>query len=402
MMPKGSRTQGLLYLVCAGLLVLTVAGCVVYSLRDQILVHYNAWRYVNAPNPDEELGEWLAQRQILSLPILASYLRQEDSGICRNAGAFISEVIDRHPDPTDPEHVHLALLIASRLHEMYPTYSHFGREQAVGVAYQLLGKHLATWSPNVPTALETAGGVILLALQDKVDGVREQTLRKLTDVWSWRGNDEVVRSVVEGWKRTCYEHAVTQLRSSNPEIRAAAAAGLARAPFHEGDLALIELIDDPDCTVKRTVFESLTASLADSLGPTTKMKLVEYLHHEDATLCEAANVLLQASGVRKSVVELAKLVKHPLPSERSRVVTMAFEVEGIDPIRWVLALRDDPSPEVRMEVARVAATSDDEELKSVLKDYASADDERAVRELAKYLLKDHLSLDPNPTKGIEK
>lgn len=385
-MPETKAKHGALYVVCAGALILTVAGCVLYAQRDQLLVHYYASKNAASDSPSANTQAWLQERSMLALPAVLGYLKQSDAATCRRSSRLVRQILDANKDPTDPESAHITLAVAAKLHEEYGSLSCEGKIEAVGLAFEILTNNLARWSPNVPTAIETAGGLITTALLDHDSKVQEATLRLMSEAWKWNGNDNLMAALVDEWKRNCYRLSVEALSSPVPSTRIAAAAGLEGSPYHEGDLKLISLLEDTDSNVQKSALLALADTAADSLGSREKSQLMEYLHDSDPEVRVAAQQLLINSGVRESVVRLAVLMKHPNASQRARVASLAFVVPDIDAVRWVLALSEDDSPAVRVAVAKEGAKHDYPELWDRIEKMAESDPDPDVRELSKQFI----------------
>lgn len=203
--------------------------------------------------------------------------------------------------------------------------------------------------------------------------------------------------MIRDWQRRCYERAVELLQSPTPALRAQAASAMAGAPFHEGDAALIERLRDPDPLVRRAALLSLERGRHDSLSSEQKLELTRFLHDEDERARRAAERILHHAGLSDAVIQLAALMRHSSPNERAKVVSQAFLVPDIDPVRWVLELADDPAPAVRIAVARAAMTSDHPELRKTLEHLAESDPDTLVRETCKQFLAARLAQRPTRT-----
>lgn len=380
------RRRGLWYIVCAGLLVLTVVGSVIYVQRDHFLVHYYARTALTDAEPNEAAEGWLRGKCTLSLPVLLSHLSDQREEVCVRAGAIIEKILEDYPDPTDPIHSQLSLSVVANLNTLYEQCSPPGRLQAVRLSFLVLRNNLSQWSPTVPTALETAGDVVLKGQSDDDLIVREQTLLSMAPVWSWDGCDGVVRSLVGEWKRQGYGRAVDNLKHPEPAIRSAAAASLVGAPFHEGDLQLTELLEDPDPGVQKAALVALAKAKADCFSAAQRRKLTLMLHDKDPEISAAASEILRNCGLSEAVIQLAKLMEDPVAAERAKVVSMVLSVPDIEnPTAWLLELSKDQSPVVRLAVARAASTSDDADLLKRLEEMAQADPDSNVREISSAL-----------------
>ena len=385
------RKRGPMLLSGAVLLTFTVLGCVVYSQRDHLLVYRHVDVVARDDDPAGRSARWLRERELLAVPVLASRLESADRGECRRVGSLIVRILAKHSDPTDPRDAHLAIALAANLRRSYGRLSTQGRLEAVGIAFRILRTHLLEWSPNVPTALATAGEVVLMSSNDANVSVRERALRSMPEIWSWKGSGGAAIAVVDEWKRAAYETGRALLRSPSSSIRSLAAIAVAGAPFHEGDQQLIGLLDDPDAQVSKTALLALRP--VGDLTSEQKARIGEFLGDPDLEIREAATRLLLASGVRESVVYLFRQMKHPRATERAKVVSMVFAVPdpNFNPVPWIEKLARDPSPAVRLAVARAASESNVPELRATVERIAESDPDPNVRDLARQYLRIHLA-----------
>lgn len=384
-MSQRRRGLGTFFLLSAGTLVVTVVSCLAYVNRDQWLVHYHVRQAVSDAAPETSLA-WLTARPSLALPLLLSRLADPEPELCGRAGKAIERIVANNNDPTTPEQSHVSLALAAKIHDVFDQFSPAGKQQAVAVTKSILKAHLSQWSPNVPTALQTAGDVLHMTLCDTDVSVALSALKVLPEVWAWNGADAVNKTGVDAWKRRCYDDAVDRLSSENAIVRAESASALKGSPFHEGDPALISRLEDESEGVRHAVLKTLAASGADALDSEQKSLVMNYLHSKDPEVQKAAASVLRGAGLSDAVVKLATLVRHPAPAERAKVVSLAFSVPGIDPTRWVLELAHDPSPAVRLAVARAASSSPDPALKKALAEMAESDPDPNVREMSREFL----------------
>lgn len=384
---KGKKRKlGTLFLASALLLILTVIGCVAYAQRDQFLVHYHANRLVRGGNGFEDSERWLEERKILAVPVIIDVFVGNEEKPCATARDFLQRILAAHGDPTDPEQSHLSLSLAASLQAKFEHLSEYGRMASLSLAIQVLGQHLDAWSPNVPTALETGGKVLLLGLVDPVARVKEHALVSMAEIWSWSGADNVAYGLVEEWKRNCYDRASAQLASASPAIRIAAAGAISGSPYHEADAALIAMLDDEVSSVRKAALVALCASAGDSLTSSQKIRLMDFLHDPDGEVVSAASRLLQACGVSESRLGIAILMKHPDPQRRATIAESLPSMPEINPVPLLLTLSDDPSPMVRMSVVRIALESADTRLRARLRAMAETDPDANVRALLQQLL----------------
>lgn len=394
-MSKGAYLHGPLILIGTALAACVIlAGVFAFVLRDQMLVHYHAAQYVSADEASPATAQWLHERPLLTLPVMLPHLKSTDPEVTRRCGEFVRQVLDEHNDPTDPSDAHVLLLVAAMLDEQYPTYSVNGCAIAIDLAMQILEGQLNDWSPAVATALGTAGGVVRNGLTDTNPAIRQHTLERLNAVWSWDGVDDVAWSLVREWRREMYMIAAHQLGDRSIDVRKAAIAAIVEAPFHEGDSAIIEMLRHEDPSLRRAALLGLARacsddreiSAADSLTATQKEALIDFLHDEDETVQQAAHHLLRRSRVSEGAIHLAKLMTHPLATERAKVPALALNLPDINPVAWVLKLANDESPAVRLAAARAASTSKDVDLQAKLAQMASSDPDPLVRNMCQQLL----------------
>ena len=228
-MGRRDRKTGARYLVCGGLVVAFLVGCVLFAQRDHLLVHYHVRRVVGSSEVDGDSALWLRNRTMLSLPLLLAQLSHDDAAACERSAALVREIIRTCGDPTNPEDAHLTLALAAKLNQAFDRFSVDGRGQAVLIAVDVLQIHLSGWSPHVPTVIENGGDVLLAALADDDIAVKSRALSAEKAIWAWDGTDRVSQALVRDWQRRCYLRSVELLSSESDEIRAAAADAIARS-----------------------------------------------------------------------------------------------------------------------------------------------------------------------------
>lgn len=380
-MGRSARRLTRLYLGGVSMLVVTVIGCVGYMQWEHVRLRWHARRFAANDDASGASLAYLRRHAIRSMPYLAGYLAADEPGACQRIEAFWLELLQKHTNPTEPADSHVTLSLAARLHHDFDRFSAHGRRSAAAIAHAVLRTHLQQWSPNVPMALDTAGEVVCRCLADSDPQLQEAAIGRLPEVWDWDGADNVTRPITSNWKRRCYTLAAESLNHDRDSLRAQAAAALVGAPFHEADLALIDLLDDNCPDVKRAVLQAL-GHAADGFSSEQKSKLVAFLHDEDADVRRAAAALLRLAGLSEAEVRLAFLLRHPVPAERARVASLAGAVID-DPALWLLELANDNSPTVRLAVARSASNSRDPRLRDRVRSMALNDSDPNVRAMAR-------------------
>jgi HEAT repeat protein len=381
-MARSGRRLSRLYVGGLFLLVVTVIGCVVYMQWEQLRLRYHARRFVDQGESSSEAV--LRSHTSGALPVVTTCLTQAAPEAAGRIERFWKQVLSENSNPAEPVHSQLSLSLAAKLQLGWTRFNVAGRRVAAVLAFHVLSIHLRDWSPDVPTAIESAGTVYCQALEDEDSSVRHRALALMGEIWSWDGTDNVTRPLVEDWKRRCYILAAEHLADSNAEVRAAAALAIVDAPFHEADIPLIELLDDDDPVVKKAALKALSHA-ADGFSSEQKSKLVTFLHDSDPGVSHAAAALLRASGLSDAELRLAWLLKHPVPAERAKVASLAGAVVG-DPALWLLELGNDCSPSVRLAMARAAAASRDPRLQARARQMALSDADENVRAMTQQWL----------------
>ncbi|MGL5096068.1 MAG: HEAT repeat domain-containing protein, partial [Planctomycetia bacterium] len=315
-----SRRRGKLgfyYLVSAGVLVLTVLGCVVYALSDQWMVYVRVRQVAAANETSTQAIDWLTARPTLSLPALVDMLESPDAVVCRRTGAVVERILREHADPTNPADSHITLGAAALLNQRFAALSEPGRRTSTTAAFLVLRHQLRVWSPNVPTALTTAGEIVRAAMADESANVRSEAFAALRDVWRWNGAQGVALTPVRQWKLERHMQAVNCLADDRASIRAAAAAALRGTPFHEGELTLAARLEDSDPTVRKAALLTLATNGSESISADQKKLLAGWLHDEDAEITAAARRILRACGLSDETLTLLEVVMDPNAARRA-------------------------------------------------------------------------------------
>lgn len=149
------------------------------------------------------------------------------------------------------------------------------------------------------------------------------------------------------------------------------------------------LLRDPSVEVRRA------AILA--VGPAEQVReeaLLVGLHDSDAEVRRLTEVSLRSRGLRPEHLELGRLISHPQPISRLRVLDHLTEVlenqqgsEGdIDPGLWLRRLSHDGSPAVRAAALRLMSEQSLLDLSDRIDQMARSDPNPSVSQLAQYYL----------------
>jgi HEAT repeat protein len=375
-----------LYVFVALFMVVTVVTCLGIAHQDLVLVTYHLFRFDQSTGSDDQSGRWLAEQPSLSLSPLVSKLRQSDPAVCLRSGKLLGEILHEHGDPTNPEHAQLSLHLASLLQKGYTSFSEPGKKQAIHLAYGILEQHLNEWSPNVASALETAGDVIKFAMRDINQNINLAALDELPSVWQWKGVDNVAENLFREWKIGRNQRVVDFLDSKSTDVRLAAIRALDGAIDHRGDAKLLELMNDPDPNVCRAALDAIVSTAIDSVGVDHRAKLVELMQHASPEISALARTILLRSGLDEAHLRLAVLMRDQAPAERAKVAEVVFDVAGVDRVLVLQQLSKDASPIVRLAAVRASTRVTHPSLKEMVKQLSADDPDPEVRRACEMIL----------------
>jgi hypothetical protein len=386
MSARTRRSSPLLYVFVGLFMVVTVVTCLGIAHQDWVLVTYHSILFDRSNSTEDESAKWLVESPALSLPPLVAKLKRVDVNTCERTGKLLGRILDEHPDPTDPEHAQLSLHLASMLQKSYHLFSPAGKKEAVRLAYDILEQHLGQWSPNVATALETAGEVVKFSLRDLDLSINLASLGELPRIWDWKGVDNVVENLFRGFQIWANHRAVDFLGSKSPDLRVAAATALRGAIDHRGDTKLLELMNDAEPKVVQAALDTISASAIDSIGVDHRSKLVELMQHGKPEISELARSILLKSGLDEAHLRLAVLMREDVPEERAKVAEVLFDVAGVDRVAVLQQLSRDASPVVRLAAIKASTRVSHPSLKEMVKQLSADDPDPEVRKACEMIL----------------
>jgi HEAT repeat protein len=386
MVSRSRRSSRWLYLLVALFMVVTVVTCLGIAHQDLVQVTYHLVLFDRSPDLQSPSARWLVERPSLSLSPLVSKLRKSDLSVCDRTGKLLQQILKEHNDPTDPEHAQLSLHLASMLQKGYQTFSPAGKTESVRLAYEILEQHLGQWSPNVASALETAGEVIRYAMRDINPAINVVALEELPQVWGWQGVDSVAENLFREWRIGRHQRAVEFLSSQSRDVRLAAVRSLQGSIDHRGDTKLLELINDPDPQVCEAALETILSTAIDSVGVDHRTRLVELMQHSSPGVSKLARTILLRSGLDEDHLRLAVLMKDQAPAERAKVADVVFDVAGVDRVQVLQQLSKDASPVVRLAAIRASTRVSHPSLKEMVKQLSADDPDPEVRKACESIL----------------
>jgi HEAT repeat protein len=370
----------LLYVIVAGVVVSTVLSCLAFAHSELILVQYYLSTYVDSESSDGQSHQWLADHPSLSVPLLVDKLHEDDPVVCKRSGELIAEIHRSHPDPTNPEDAQISLNLASMLQKQYSAFSLPGKLQAVRLAYDILEQHLGRWSPNVATALATAGQVVSDSLKDLNPQVQVCALEQLPRAWEWKGADKITKNLAEEWMIRWSQWAIERLHSESPKVRMAAARALHGTDHRSGDKDLIRLIHDSDRDVVRAALQTISEDNFDEFAEEDRIRLVELLQDNDEEFRLLAKKSLVGYGLSEEQVRVISLMKQPSPAERAKAADAIVSLVGVDRVQVIDELAKDSSPIVRLAAIRAATKIDHPSLREMIKQLSVDDPDADVRQ----------------------
>jgi hypothetical protein len=137
------------------------------------------------------------------------------------------------------------------------------------------------------------------------------------------------------------------LGSGDPAVRVRAA-GLTLQPGLDLSEQVVPLLADPVAEVRRAAL--LAVSLDEGVLDDV---LLPCLHDSDAEVRARCEVVLANRGRTPQQIRLGRLLTHPDPVERIKVLRLLHDAPDLDPTLWLQRLSHDPSPAIRIAAVRV-------------------------------------------------
>jgi len=385
---RASTSGSFLYVIVAGVVVLTVLSCLAFAHSELILVQYHQFKYIDTEASDTPSHHWLAEHPSLSIPLLVARLHDQDEVTCQRAGDLISEIQHAHPDPTNPDDAQLSLSLGSLLQKNFASLSLPGKLQAIRLAFDILEQHLGRWSPNVATAINSAGRVVTDGLRDPNSQVQVATLEQLPRAWHWDGTDKITRNLAEGWMISGSRGAIDRLRSDSPKVRMAAARALQGTDHRSGDKELVRLIHDKDREVVRAALQTIGEDHIDEFSAEDRVTLVALLLDNEEEFRLLAKKSLVGYGLSEDQVRIITLMKQPVPTERAKAADAVLSLVGVDRVQVLDELAKDSSSIVRLAAIRAATKIDHPSLKEMIKQLSVDDPDEEVRQACQTAMKE--------------
>lgn len=182
--------------------------------------------------------------------------------------------------------------------------------------------------------------------------------------------------------RSARDVARAGLRSSSAEYRLQAVRlGLLSGVDLLGEIAA--LIGDPDAGVRRAV----VLAIGPSDQGAHEKELLNCLHDSDADVRRLAEEALKSRGVSPEHLLLGKLLAHPVPAQRLRVLDyLGEEGQTLDPGLWLRRMSHDDSPAVRAAALRMMSQQQVIDLSDRIDQMARNDPSETVAWLARHYL----------------
>jgi hypothetical protein len=359
-----SRWRSKKALVALGLLAVVLGGLGLAWLERAPLL---AWYYLRglAKAGDADRQRWAERVAGLgepAVPGLIDLLAEPDPAVCANAQAGLA-CLAAAWGPDGPHSVELA----HRLARAFPRLSAPGRKAALEVVTGWFAAEAATPGERLVAACarllaESAGG----------DPEAQAAALELAAALLRQGQHaealQAAREVVRG-----------ALRSPAPANRRRAI----QLSLCEGmDLLeqVVGLLTDPVAEVRRA------ALLA--VGPASDVVrdegLLPSLHDPDPEARQLCEAILRGRGLRPIHLHLGRLLTHPQPVQRLRVLDHLTRAPDLDPGLWLRRLSHDPSPAVRTAALRAMSEERQLDLSDRIDQMARSDPSPTVSQLAVY------------------
>lgn len=126
--------------------------------------------------------------------------------------------------------------------------------------------------------------------------------------------------------------------------------------------------------------------------PTTD--LMRLLHHPEKRFVQAAiTVLTERDGFTESHLRIANRLYHPEPAVRKQLPHILARIPALRPADWLRELLDDPDPSVRLETVTVFGSSDNTEIRRLIREQGRLDTDARVVESVRRLESLHQSME---------
>jgi len=298
-------------------LILAVAGAVVWKCHKSWLAGYYAERLASTPNGEAEAAiDRLAGFGDAAVPHLLRLLHQ-DVPACQHAGKTLAKIIDDYPADDDR-----VIALAGKIREDYSQFSPQGRHAALALIEALMARN--------NQCDQHCREIVHAGLQDEVAANREQAIVL------------AMRNEIHGEAEV-----IAMLRDPDPTVRrhAMLAVGLARELIsdddllrwlHDGDAGVCELcaaalrgrgLREKDVTMGRLITDPSFLK---------RLEVLNYLDGDDELDPQAW---------------LGRLSQDSVPAVRAAALRVAMEFEGAHELDFVprarLMAANDPDGTVR-------------------------------------------------------
>jgi HEAT repeat protein len=277
--------------------------------------------------------------------------------------------------------------VLSSLRTGYLRFGPPARATAVEVASRILEKFaIEPAPPHWVDVLPPLHDLYSASLADADPVVRYAALVEIGRLWVWvpgRSLMPVEEQALAEWKGKIYPSVVRCLACrESAQTRVAAVACLGALPIDNAAAPAIPYLEDPNAAVRRQTL----ASFSQRSMLLTDDMLLKRLHDDDATIREAASLVLKTRGLTQEQISLGALIFSPKPEQRVSVIPSLKDRTDLDPVLWLVQLSRDPVENVRISAIEALAAFKTPAVQRRLSEMARSDSSPAVRQAARKLV----------------
>ncbi len=300
----------------------------------------------------------------------------------KGVAAKLMPKTDAPPDCLTEADAAEASEVLTRVQEGYSRFSPEERVEAMAVAGRLLTRMGVDPAPPIwGQTLRPVASILFAGLADTQPPVRVAALTEIGRVWSWLPGltpTSGEERAIDEWKQGFVTPAVRALGSRDVPTRASAVACLSRLPLDAAAGTAAAYVADSDPAVRQQALIGFAAR-RDLLGEEAILPL---LHDTNPAVAFLAARTLKSRGLSDDLVNLGRLVAHPVPLSRASAIPQLLERTDIDPVVWLTFLSRDPAESVRLRAVEALGTRTTPEAHQRLTEVAQGDDSGDVRAAA--------------------
>ena len=275
----------------------------------------------------------------------------------------------------------------SALRSSFLQFNSYGRSSAMIVVGRVLQRLAVEPAPaNWVEAMRPASDVVAAGLNDGHLDVRVTALTEVSRLWRWSPGRTMLKAeedLLGDWKQTFHTPVLRRLGDAEPKARAAAVACLGELPIDSAAAPALAYLDDPKSPEVR---QQVLVSFARRPSLLTEDAILKHMFDREASIPEAAEIVLQTRGLTREQISLGSMIFHPKAEIRASVIPLLKNRTDVDPAVWLLQLTHDTDEAVRLGAVDALAARLSPEVGARLAEMAAKDRSPAVRQAAGRIL----------------